>query len=250
MIRSKIGAVAVALSALAAQPAFPQAAIQEPGAFEFYHPNDDVLNAGAPTPAAALAAARAQRPRSTMPASPRARLGQESAIASRGLAPLRPSPGAAAAPAHLPPGIDALEFAGENHGRKHVVRCCPQVGGVGLRLRQRRSQPDPRRTRQLPARSARHAWPRPEMARQASALVEVRFRSRPARRTARTVASACASARPTPQSSLRRRRHFCAADTDLTCRRQARLERSAAHGTHGRLLRRADRHLALEGVLA
>jgi hypothetical protein len=61
MIRSKIGAVAVALSALAAQPAFPQAAIQEPGAFEFYHPNDDVLNAGAPTPAAALAAARAQR---------------------------------------------------------------------------------------------------------------------------------------------------------------------------------------------
>jgi len=61
MIRSKIAAVAVALSALAAQPAFPQAAIQEPGAFEFYHPNDDVLNAGAPTPAAALAStARAQ----------------------------------------------------------------------------------------------------------------------------------------------------------------------------------------------
>jgi hypothetical protein len=61
MIRGKIAAVAAALSALAAQPAFPQAAIQEPGAFEFYHPNDDVLNAGAPTPEAALASTRAQR---------------------------------------------------------------------------------------------------------------------------------------------------------------------------------------------
>jgi hypothetical protein len=55
MIRYKIAAVAITLSALAAQPAFPQAAIQEPGAFEFYYPDDDVLNAGAPTPAAALA---------------------------------------------------------------------------------------------------------------------------------------------------------------------------------------------------
>jgi hypothetical protein len=54
MIRCKIAAVAVALSALAATPAFPQAAIQEPGAFEFYHPNDDVLNGGAPVPTAAL----------------------------------------------------------------------------------------------------------------------------------------------------------------------------------------------------
>jgi hypothetical protein len=44
MIKYKIAAVAVTLSALAAQPAFPQAAIQEPGALEFYHPNDDVLN--------------------------------------------------------------------------------------------------------------------------------------------------------------------------------------------------------------
>ncbi len=55
MIRCKIAAVVVALSALAAKPAFPQVAIQEPGAFEFYHPNDDVLNGGAPAPAAALA---------------------------------------------------------------------------------------------------------------------------------------------------------------------------------------------------
>jgi hypothetical protein len=62
MIRCKILAVPVALSALAASPAFPQAAIQEPGAYEFYHPNDDVLNAGAPTAAATLApTARAQR---------------------------------------------------------------------------------------------------------------------------------------------------------------------------------------------
>jgi hypothetical protein len=55
MIRRKIVVVAAALSALAAQPAFPQAAVQEPGAFEFYHPNEDVLNAGAPAPAAVLA---------------------------------------------------------------------------------------------------------------------------------------------------------------------------------------------------
>ena len=54
MIRYKIAAVAVALSALTATPAFPQAAIQEPGAFEFYHPDRDVLNGGAPTPSAAL----------------------------------------------------------------------------------------------------------------------------------------------------------------------------------------------------
>jgi len=43
---------AVVLSALAATPVFVQAAIQEPGAFAFYHPNLDVLNGGAPTPAA------------------------------------------------------------------------------------------------------------------------------------------------------------------------------------------------------
>jgi hypothetical protein len=59
MIRCKIVAVAVALSALAASPAFSQAAIQEPGAFEFYHPNDDVLNGRAPASVAA-STARAQ----------------------------------------------------------------------------------------------------------------------------------------------------------------------------------------------
>jgi hypothetical protein len=30
-------------------PAFAQAAIQEPGAYAFYHPNADVLNAGRPS---------------------------------------------------------------------------------------------------------------------------------------------------------------------------------------------------------
>jgi hypothetical protein len=53
MITCKITAVAVALSVLAAGPAFSQAAIREPGAFEFYHPNDDVLNGGAPVAASA-----------------------------------------------------------------------------------------------------------------------------------------------------------------------------------------------------
>ena len=48
----KTVAAAVVLSALAATPVFAQAAIQEPGAFAFYHPYLDVLNGGAPTPAA------------------------------------------------------------------------------------------------------------------------------------------------------------------------------------------------------
>ena len=47
-------AAAVVLSALTATPVFAQAAIQEPGLFAFYHPNLDVLNGGAPTPAAKL----------------------------------------------------------------------------------------------------------------------------------------------------------------------------------------------------
>jgi hypothetical protein len=51
----KFGAVAL-LSMMTATPVFAQAAIQEPGAFAFYHPNADVLNAGAPTPAASAGA--------------------------------------------------------------------------------------------------------------------------------------------------------------------------------------------------
>ena len=52
MISFKALAAAVLLSAMAATPAFAQAAIQEPGAFAFYYPNLDVLNGGEPTPAA------------------------------------------------------------------------------------------------------------------------------------------------------------------------------------------------------
>lgn len=51
MTSIKTIAVAGLLSMMAAAPAFAQAAIQEPGLFSFYHPNLDVLNDGAPTPA-------------------------------------------------------------------------------------------------------------------------------------------------------------------------------------------------------
>lgn len=47
-------AAAALLSALVATPAFAQAAIQEPGAYAFYHPYGVVLNGGAATPAASL----------------------------------------------------------------------------------------------------------------------------------------------------------------------------------------------------
>jgi len=47
-----IAVAAAVLSALTATPVFAQAAIQEPGAFAFFYPNRDVLNGGAPTPAA------------------------------------------------------------------------------------------------------------------------------------------------------------------------------------------------------
>ena len=53
-----LGAAAV-LSMMMATPLFGQAAIQEPGAFAFYHPNADVLNGGRPTPAASGALASA-----------------------------------------------------------------------------------------------------------------------------------------------------------------------------------------------
>jgi len=50
MTISKILRAAVFLSMMTATPVFAQAAIQEPGAFAFYHP-DAVLHAGRPTPA-------------------------------------------------------------------------------------------------------------------------------------------------------------------------------------------------------
>jgi hypothetical protein len=46
-----LGAAAL-LSLTFATPVFAQAAIQEPGAFAFSYPNNDVLNGGRPTPAA------------------------------------------------------------------------------------------------------------------------------------------------------------------------------------------------------
>jgi hypothetical protein len=54
MTTFKTLAAAALLSSLVATPAFSQAAIQEPGAYAFYHPYADVLNGGAPTPAAGL----------------------------------------------------------------------------------------------------------------------------------------------------------------------------------------------------
>jgi len=50
----KIFGAAAILSLMFATPVFAQAAIQEPGAFAFYYPNNDVLNGGRPTPAAGL----------------------------------------------------------------------------------------------------------------------------------------------------------------------------------------------------
>jgi len=59
MTSFRILAAALVLSAASATTAFSQAAIQEPGAYAFYHPNGDVLQAGSPRPAAdAMAAYR------------------------------------------------------------------------------------------------------------------------------------------------------------------------------------------------
>ncbi|HEV7603304.1 MAG TPA: BA14K family protein [Bradyrhizobium sp.] len=54
MTRFKMFSAAAILSLTFATPVFAQAAIQEPGAFAFYYPNNDVLNGGRPTPAAGL----------------------------------------------------------------------------------------------------------------------------------------------------------------------------------------------------
>ena len=54
MTRFKIFSAAAILSLMFATPVFAQAAIQEPGAFAFYYPNNDVLNGGRPTPAAGM----------------------------------------------------------------------------------------------------------------------------------------------------------------------------------------------------
>jgi hypothetical protein len=51
MTRFKTFSAAAILSLTFATPVFAQAAIQEPGLFAFYYPNNDVLNGGRPTPA-------------------------------------------------------------------------------------------------------------------------------------------------------------------------------------------------------
>jgi BA14K-like protein len=58
MTSLKTVAAAALLSVMTVTPVFAQAAIQEPGMFAFYHSYLDVLNGGAPTPAAKLASER------------------------------------------------------------------------------------------------------------------------------------------------------------------------------------------------
>jgi hypothetical protein len=54
MTRFKILGAAAMLSLAFATPVFAQEAIQEPGLYAFYYPNNDVLNGGRPTPAAGM----------------------------------------------------------------------------------------------------------------------------------------------------------------------------------------------------
>jgi hypothetical protein len=62
MTKFKMLGAAAMLSLMFATPVFAQAAIQEPGAFAFYYPNDDVLNGGQPTPAARMDAIAGRGP--------------------------------------------------------------------------------------------------------------------------------------------------------------------------------------------
>ena len=56
----KMLSAAAIISMMIATPVFAQAAIQEPGAFAFYHPNADVLNSGRPLPGEAAGAMAAR----------------------------------------------------------------------------------------------------------------------------------------------------------------------------------------------
>src|ERR1700682_4297891 len=61
MTRFKVFGAAAILSLMMATPVFAQAAVQEPGAYAFYHPDADVLNTGRPSPgetAGAMASVR------------------------------------------------------------------------------------------------------------------------------------------------------------------------------------------------
>jgi hypothetical protein len=55
MTSFKLFGAALILAAIIA-PASAQQAISEPGAYSFYHPNNDVLNGRAPTPSSGVAA--------------------------------------------------------------------------------------------------------------------------------------------------------------------------------------------------
>jgi hypothetical protein len=55
MTSFKLLGAALIVAAIIA-PASAQQAISEPGAYSFYHPNNDVLNGGASTPASGMAA--------------------------------------------------------------------------------------------------------------------------------------------------------------------------------------------------
>ena len=56
MSEFKILSAAAVLSLMIATPVFAQAAVQEPGAAAFYHPNADILHTGRPLPAEAAGA--------------------------------------------------------------------------------------------------------------------------------------------------------------------------------------------------
>jgi hypothetical protein len=62
MTRLNIVSAAAILTLMSATPVFAQAAIQEPGSFSFYYPNNDVLNGGQPTPAARMDAIAGRGP--------------------------------------------------------------------------------------------------------------------------------------------------------------------------------------------
>ena len=54
MTKFKLFSATAIVSLTFATPVFAQAAVQEPGMYAFYHPNNDVLNGSRPTPAAGL----------------------------------------------------------------------------------------------------------------------------------------------------------------------------------------------------
>jgi hypothetical protein len=78
MTSFKILAATVMLSTAIATPVFAQAAISEPGAFAFYHPDADVLHAGSTLPARDALASLPLRHSSHMA---RAHIGSRSVLA-------------------------------------------------------------------------------------------------------------------------------------------------------------------------